>query len=105
MGDDASSVHSPFSGEFLSFLVSLALSLGPASLSSNRVRVESQFLDKGFGSLNDETLHVTMDTLDGLHAMDRKVGVISHVQEMTERISTKILVQKTAGGRSLVGIF
>lgn len=79
MGNNSHSVHSLFGGE--SFLVSLAL--GPASLSSNRVRVESQFLDEGFGSLDDETLHVIMDALDGLQAMDRKVGVISHVQEMT----------------------
>jgi DNA repair protein SbcC/Rad50 len=41
-----------------------------------------------------------MDALDGLQAMGRKVGVISHVQEMTERIGVKILVQRTSGGRS-----
>jgi exonuclease SbcC len=102
MGDEARSVHSLSGGE--SFLVSLALALGLASLSSNRVRVESLFIDEGFGSLDAETLRVAMDALDGLQAMGRKVGVISHVQEMTERIATKILVQKTAGGRSLVGI-
>jgi len=100
MGDEARSVHSLSGGE--SFLVSLALALGLASLSSNRVRVESLFIDEGFGSLDAETLRVAMDALDGLQAMGRKVGVISHVQEMTERIATKILVQKTAGGRSLL---
>jgi exonuclease SbcC len=45
-----------------------------------------------------------MDALDGLQAMGRKVGVISHVQEMTERISTRILVQRIAGGLSQVVI-
>jgi exonuclease SbcC len=102
MGDEARSVHSLSGGE--SFLVSLALALGLASLSSNRVRVESLFIDEGFGSLDADTLRVAMDALDGLQAMGRKVGVISHVQEMTERIATRILVQRTAGGRSLVGV-
>ncbi len=100
MGDEPRSVHSLSGGE--SFLVSLALALGLASLASNRVRVESLFIDEGFGSLDAETLSVAMDALDGLQAMGRKVGVISHVQEMTERISTKILVQRLAGGKSQV---
>ena len=102
MGGEMRSVHSLSGGE--SFLVSLALALGLASLSSNRVRVESLFIDEGFGSLDAETLRVAMDALDGLQAMGRKVGVISHVQEMTERISTKILVQPSAGGRSAISV-
>ncbi|MGV8891713.1 MAG: AAA family ATPase [Burkholderiaceae bacterium] len=102
MGDELRSVHSLSGGE--SFLVSLALALGLASLSSNRVRVESLFIDEGFGSLDADTLRIAMDALDGLQAMGRKVGVISHVQEMTERIATRIIVQRTAGGRSLVGV-
>lgn len=100
MGGETRSVHSLSGGE--SFLVSLALALGLASLSSNRVRVESLFIDEGFGSLDADTLRVAMDALDGLQAMGRKVGVISHVQEMTERISTRILVQPSAGGKSVV---
>ena len=102
MGGEMRSVHSLSGGE--SFLVSLALALGLASLSSNRVRVESLFIDEGFGSLDAETLRVAMDALDGLQAMGRKVGVISHVQEMTERIATKIMVQPSAGGRSSVTV-
>lgn len=102
MGDEMRSVHSLSGGE--SFLVSLALALGLASLSSNRVRVESLFIDEGFGSLDADTLSVAMDALDGLQALGRKVGVISHVQEMTERIATKILVQRSAGGKSQVVI-
>ncbi|WP_334189664.1 SbcC/MukB-like Walker B domain-containing protein, partial [Noviherbaspirillum sp.] len=100
MGDEMRSVHSLSGGE--SFLVSLALALGLASLSSNRVRVESLFIDEGFGSLDADTLSVAMNALDNLQAMGRKVGVISHVQEMTERISTRILVQKTTGGKSRI---
>ncbi|NYE59364.1 exonuclease SbcC [Duganella sp. 1224] len=102
MGGEMRSVHSLSGGE--SFLVSLALALGLASLSSNRVRVESLFIDEGFGSLDADTLRVAMDALDGLQAMGRKVGVISHVQEMTERISAKILVQPAAGGRSAISV-
>ena len=102
MGDEMRSVHSLSGGE--SFLVSLALALGLASLSSNRVRVESLFIDEGFGSLDADTLRVAMDALDGLQAMGRKVGVISHVQEMTERIVTKVLVERVAGGSSRVGV-
>ncbi|KAB0332181.1 AAA family ATPase [Janthinobacterium sp. PLB04] len=102
MGGELRSVHSLSGGE--AFLVSLALALGLASLSSNRVRVESLFIDEGFGSLDTETLRVAMDALDGLQAMGRKVGVISHVQEMTERIATRILVQPGSGGKSVVTV-
>ena len=102
MGGEVRSVNSLSGGE--SFLVSLALALGLASLSSNRVRVESLFIDEGFGSLDSETLGVAMDALDALQSMGRKVGVISHVQEMTERISAKILVRPAGGGSSAVTV-
>jgi len=100
MGDEVRSVHSLSGGE--SFLVSLALALGLASLSSHRVKVESLFIDEGFGSLDAESLRVAMDALDNLQALGRKVGVISHVQEMTERIGTKVQVMRTAGGVSRI---
>lgn len=102
MADEIRSVHSLSGGE--SFLVSLALALGLASLSSSRVRVESLFIDEGFGSLDAETLRVAMDALDCLHAQGRKVGVISHVPEMTERIGTRIEVRRLSGGRSRVDV-
>ena len=100
MGGEVRSVNSLSGGE--SFLVSLALALGLASLSSNRVRVESLFIDEGFGSLDTDTLGVAMDALDALQSLGRKVGVISHVQEMTERIATKVLVRPGGGGSSAV---
>ena len=84
MCDEVRTVHSLSGGE--SFLVSLALALGLSSLSSNRMRVESLFIDEGFGSLDAETLRVAMDALESLRTQGRKIGVISHVQEMTERI-------------------
>ena len=102
MGDEIRSVHSLSGGE--SFLLSLALALGLASLSSNRVRVESLFIDEGFGSLDADTLRVAMDALDSLQAMGRKVGVISHVQEMTERIGTRIEVNRIGSGLSKINV-
>jgi exonuclease SbcC len=100
MGDEARSVHSLSGGE--SFLVSLALALALASLSSDRISVESLFIDEGFGSLDSDTLLVAMEALDQLQAQGRKVGVISHVQEMTERIGTQIQIRRTAGGYSRI---
>jgi exonuclease SbcC len=100
MGDEVRSVHSLSGGE--SFLLSLALALGLASLSSHQVRVESLFIDEGFGSLDADALLLAMEALDKLQAQGRKVGVISHVQEMTERIGTRVQVQRMAGGTSKV---
>ena len=102
MADEVRSVHSLSGGE--SFLVSLALALGLASLSSHRVKVESLFIDEGFGSLDADSLRIAMDALDGLQAQGRKVGVISHVQEMTERIGTQIRIERQGGGKSRVSM-
>ncbi len=80
MGDELRSVHSLSGGE--TFLVSLALALGLASMASSTLKIESLFIDEGFGSLDPESLQLAMDALDGLQAQGRKVAVISHVQEM-----------------------
>ena len=100
MCDEVRTVHSLSGGE--SFLVSLALALGLSSLSSNRMRVESLFIDEGFGSLDAETLRVAMDALESLRTQGRKIGVISHVQEMTERIPVRICVNRAGNGRSVI---
>ncbi|WPQ66088.1 AAA family ATPase [Chitinophaga sancti] len=102
MGDEIRTVYSLSGGE--SFLVSLALALGLASLSSSRMKVESLFIDEGFGSLDPATLNIAMDALERLHNQGRKVGVISHVQEMTERIPVQIRVSKQQSGKSNVEI-
>lgn len=102
MGDEVRSVNSLSGGE--SFLVSLALALGLASLSSHRVRVESLFIDEGFGSLDSDSLAVAMEALDRLQAQGRKVGVISHVAEMNERLGTRVVVRKENGGKSRVEV-
>lgn len=96
------SVHSLSGGE--SFLISLALALGLSSLSSNKMTIESLFIDEGFGALDIDTLSVAMDALDNLQTQGRKIGVISHVEEMKERISTQIQVLKSANGRSYIKI-
>lgn len=100
MGDERRSIHSLSGGE--SFLVSLALALGLASLTSNRLRIESLFIDEGFGSLDPETLNTAMSALMHLEAQGRKVGVISHVTEMTDAIPVQIKVVKGRGGASRV---
>lgn len=102
MCDEVRTVHSLSGGE--SFLVSLALALGLSSLSSNRMKVESLFIDEGFGSLDAETLRVAMDALESLRTQGRKIGVISHVQEMTERIPAQIRVNRAGNGRSFIEI-
>ena len=102
MCDEIRSVHSLSGGE--SFLVSLALALGLSALSSNRMKVESLFIDEGFGSLDAETLRVAMDALENLRTQGRKIGVISHVQEMTERIPVQIRIERAGNGRSSLEI-
>lgn len=102
MMGEVRSVHSLSGGE--SFLVSLALALGLSSLSSNRMNVESLFIDEGFGSLDMDTLRIAMDALERLQMQGRKIGVISHVAEMTERITAQIQVVKTGNGKSVVKV-
>ena len=102
MMGEVRTVHSLSGGE--SFLVSLALALGLSSFSSNRMNVESLFIDEGFGSLDPETFRIAMDALERLQMQGRKIGVISHVAEMTERISAQIQIVKTGNGRSRVQV-
>ena len=102
MGDEVRSVHSLSGGE--SFLVSLALALGLASLSSQTAQVESLFIDEGFGSLDQDALDTAIASLDTLQSLGRKVGVISHVPTLVERIGTRIRVVPRGGGRSVVEV-
>ncbi|WP_104202607.1 AAA family ATPase [Billgrantia saliphila] len=98
MGDERRSVHSLSGGE--TFLVSLALALGLASMASGELTIESLFIDEGFGSLDPQSLALAMEALDGLQALGRRVGVISHVQEMHERIPVQIQVEPLGNGTS-----
>ena len=94
------SVHSLSGGE--SFLVSLGLALGLASLTSSRLLIESLFIDEGFGSLDSETLRVALNALSHLEAQGRKVGVISHVSEMVDAIPVQVRVVRGPGGASRI---
>jgi DNA repair protein SbcC/Rad50 len=83
-----------------SFLVSLALALGLSQMSSRNVRLDSLFLDEGFGTLDEEVLETALSNLSALHHEGKRIGVISHVQALKDRIGTKIMVLPESGGRS-----
>ncbi len=103
MADEVRAVHSLSGGE--RFLVSLALALGLATMSSARgIRVDSLFIDEGFGALDSNNLALAISTLERLQATGRQIGVISHVEELKERISVKIDVSPCGAGKSTVHI-
>ena len=83
-----------------SFIVSLALALGLSHMASRNVRVDSLFLDEGFGTLDEDALETAIETLAGLHQDGKLIGVISHVAALKERINTQIQVIPETGGRS-----
>jgi len=85
-----------------SFIVSLALALGLSQMSSCNVRLDSLFLDEGFGTLDEEVLETALSTLSSLHHEGKRIGVISHVQALKDRIGTKIMVLPESGGRSVL---
>lgn len=85
-----------------SFIVSLALALGLSRMASRKVRVDSLFLDEGFGTLDEESLETALDALSGLHQDSKLIGVISHVSALKERIHTQINVIPVFGGRSTI---
>jgi exonuclease SbcC len=64
--------------------------------------VESLFIDEGFGSLDPETLDIAIASLDTLQSLGRKIGIISHVPILVERIGAKVMVEKQGGGKSRV---
>lgn len=85
-----------------SFIVSLALALGLSSMASQQVQVDSLFLDEGFGTLDTEALDTALNTLTSLQQSGKIIGVISHVQELKDRIITQIMVEKIRGGMSKI---
>jgi exonuclease SbcC len=84
------------------FLVSLALALGLSEMASKRVRVDSLFLDEGFGTLDEEALDMALSALIELHQEGKLIGVISHVETLKERILVRITVSPHTGGRSTI---
>ena len=83
-----------------SFIVSLTLALGLSKMASRKVRVDSLFLDEGFGTLDEESLETALETLSRLQQDGKLIGIISHVPAVKERISTQITITPVSGGRS-----
>jgi len=103
MGMNKRSVHTLSGGE--TFLVSLALALALSDLASQKTRIESLFIDEGFGTLDIQTLNMALNVLEHLHSdTNRTIALISHVQDIKERISTQIILEKDTSGFSSIKI-
>ncbi|MDX6355169.1 MAG: repair protein SbcC/Rad50 [Streptomyces sp.] len=86
------------------FFASLALALGLADVvtdESGGVRLDTLFIDEGFGSLDDQTLDEVLDVLDGLRERDRAVGIVSHVADLRHRIPVQLRVVKGRDGSTV----
>jgi len=86
------------------FIISLALALGLSDLASKNVKIDSLFIDEGFGTLDNNTLETVISTLETLQSQGKKIGVISHVENLKERIPTQIQVTKKSNGISVVNV-
>ena len=87
------------------FLASLSLALGLAEVVTARaggVKLDTLFIDEGFGSLDDDTLDLAMRTLDELRQGGRTVGLISHVAAMKEQLPAQLVVEATPQGPSVI---
>ncbi|MEV0680013.1 SMC family ATPase [Actinosynnema sp. NPDC050436] len=84
-----------------SFLASLALALGLSDVVSAGAVLDTLFIDEGFGTLDAGALELVMSTLDDLREGGRVVGLVSHVEELRQRIPTRLRVRKARGGSSL----
>ena len=103
MGGQVRGLHNLSGGE--RFLVSLALALGLAEMSTTRgVKIESLFIDEGFGALDPVSLGQALALLEQLEQGGRRVGIISHVEELKERIPVKIEVSPSGRGTSTVSV-
>ncbi len=90
-----------------SFMASLSLALGLADeiqSQSGGIKIDTMFIDEGFGSLSEEALNQSVNVLSGLTESNRLVGIISHVSELKERINNQIIVAKNRFGGSTVKI-
>ncbi|WP_459660306.1 hypothetical protein ACL9Z5_002929 [Acinetobacter calcoaceticus] len=102
MDGEMRSVSSLSGGE--SFLTALALSLAIANMASGSMKIESLFIDEGFGTLDASSLHMVMNALDQLQNQGRQVVLISHIQEMHERIPVQIQVKPLGAGASTIEV-
>jgi len=103
MGNARRSVRTLSGGE--TFLVSLAMAFALSDIASRNVKIESLFIDEGFGTLDPETLDQAITILEKMqNEGDKSVGVISHVGALKERITTQIQLDKSSLGYSSVSI-
>ncbi|UGA49017.1 AAA family ATPase (plasmid) [Bradyrhizobium quebecense] len=102
MDDEIRGTRSLSGGE--RFLVSLALALALSGLEGRSSFVDTLFIDEGFGSLDADTLELAVDALETLQGRGRKVGVITHVAAMIERIAVQVRVEKCGAGRSEIRV-
>ena len=101
LGEERRSVRTLSGGE--TFIVSLALALALSDLASKNVKIESLYIDEGFGSLDPEALDVAISTLEQLQVESNKtIGIISHVESLKERIETQIQLEKNSSGFSKI---
>ena len=87
-----------------SFLASLSLALGLAEIvqaNNGGIELDTLFIDEGFGTLDAETLDMVMGTIESLRDSGRTIGLISHVEEMKNRIPAQIVVEKGQNGSSV----
>jgi exonuclease SbcC len=85
-----------------SFLVSLSLALGLSKMAGNSVRVDSLFLDEGFGTLDEDSLETAVNALSHLHEEGKIIGVISHVAALKDGIEPRIEIVPGVGGKSRI---
>ncbi len=102
MGGEVRSSRSLSGGE--RFLVSLGLALALSGLEGRQASCDVLLIDEGFGSLDSSSLDMAIEALETLHGLGRKVGVVTHVVTMVERIPTQVRVVKSGGGRSVVQV-
>ena len=100
--NDQREVSSLSGGE--SFLASLSLALGLAEVVQARnggIEIETLFIDEGFGTLDAQTLELVMETLENIRENGRVIGLISHVEDMKERIPAQVSIEKRQNGSTL----
>ena len=86
------------------FLVSLALALGLSELAGRRTRIGTLFIDEGFGTLDSTSLDIALSALEGLRTGHSIIGVISHVEALKARLTTRIEVAGARGGWSTLEV-
>lgn len=84
------------------FIISLALALGLSQISGSKARVDSLFLDEGFGTLDDEALNSALEALGEVRREGRMIGIISHVSGISDRIRAQINVIRKSEGTSII---